>query len=232
MCPVTCAQFAAFLIEHRYIPRDATRFLLNWARSPSPGLREDMYTMPAGYEKKPATYVSLADARAYCAAYGKRLPRAWEWSLAGGHGVDGRAYPWGSIAGTEGVHFPVEQRGFAMPGPDNVDAHPAGRSPHGVFDLIGNVWQMTDVFEDEHTRAVLTRGGCNYVPQAENGFSSTWYFPQAKSLNEHNKYYIMDDAYERSGTLGFRCVQDAAAEDGSPTPLTCWEKPNGGRECV
>ena len=32
--PVTCAQFAAFLIEHRYIPRDATRFLLNWARSP------------------------------------------------------------------------------------------------------------------------------------------------------------------------------------------------------
>lgn len=229
--PVTCAQFATFLIEHRYIPRDATRFLLNWARSPSPGLREDLYTMPAGYEKKPATYVSLADARAYCAAYGKRLPRAWEWSLAGGHGVDGRAYPWGSQAGTEGEHFPVEHRGFAMPGPDDVDAHPAGRSPHGVFDLIGNVWQMTDVFEDEHTRAVLTRGGCNYVPQAENGFSSTWYFPQAKSLNEHNKYYIMDDAYERSGTLGFRCVQDAAAEDGS-TPLTCWEKPNGGRECV
>ena len=46
------------------------------------------------------TYVSLEDARAYCKAAGKRLPHAWEWSLAGGH-ADGRKYPWGDEEPTE-----------------------------------------------------------------------------------------------------------------------------------
>ena len=38
-----------------------------------------------------------------------------------------------------------------------------------------------------------------------------WYFPQARdSLETHNKYFLMSDRYERAGTMGFRCVVDAA----------------------
>ncbi len=40
-----------------------------------------------------------------------------------------------------------------MPPPADVDAHPQGASPFGVMDLVGNVWQWTDEFFDEHTRA-------------------------------------------------------------------------------
>ena len=35
---------------------------------------------------------------------------------------------------------------------DDVDAHPAGASPFGVMDMVGNVWQWTDEYTDEHTR--------------------------------------------------------------------------------
>jgi iron(II)-dependent oxidoreductase len=75
-----------------------------------------------------------------------------------------------------------------------------------VADLVGNVWQYTDVFVDAHTRAAVLRGSSNYRPDG-----SKWYFPQALELNTHNKYFLMDDSYERSGTVGFRCAADGIA---------------------
>lgn len=70
--------------------------------------------------------------------------------------------------------------------------------------MIGSVWQYTDEFRDAHTRSVVLRGGSNYRPSGSN-----WYFPQALELGTHNKYFLMDDRYERAGTVGFRCVVDA-----------------------
>jgi formylglycine-generating enzyme required for sulfatase activity len=90
------------------------------------------------------------------------------------------------------------------PHPTNVDAHPKGASPFGVMDLVGNVWQWTDEFLDEHTRAGILKGGSFYKPQG-----SLWYFPQACRLIEHGKYLLMAPSKDRSGTLGFRCVVDA-----------------------
>ena len=41
-------------------------------------------------------------------------------------------------------------------GPEPVTAHvPAGDSIFAVSDLVGNVWQYTDEFQDEHSRYVI-----------------------------------------------------------------------------
>ena len=100
--------------------------------------------------------------------------------------------------------FPCPQTGRAMPGPDPVDAHPQGASPYGVMDMVGNVWQWTDEFTDEHTRAAILRGGEYYQPQG-----SIWYFPQAFRNDQHSKLLLMAPGYDRSGGVGFRCVRDA-----------------------
>jgi iron(II)-dependent oxidoreductase len=189
--PVTNADFKKFLDATRYAPADSLNFLKDWTNG----------AYPQGWADKPVTWVSLEDARAYAKWAGKRLPHEWEWQIAA-QGNDGRAYPWGNTWQASAV--PAPDRGRTMRGPDSVDAHPTGASPFGVMDMVGNVWQWTDEYQDEHTRAAILRGGSYYQPQG-----SIWYFPQAYDNGTHGKLLLMAPSYDRSAALGFRCVQDA-----------------------
>ena len=189
--PVTNADFKKFIDAARYRPADDHHFLRDWKNG----------APQAGWEKKPVTWVSLEDARAYAAWAGKRLPHEWEWQYAA-QGTDGRLYPWGNE--WNAARLPQPNRGRTLLPPDDVDAHPGGASPFGVMDLVGNIWQWTDEFMDEHTRAAVLRGGSAYQPQ-----TSHWYFPQAYQLDQHGKYLLMAPGKDRSGMLGFRCVVDA-----------------------
>jgi gamma-glutamyl hercynylcysteine S-oxide synthase len=189
--PVTNAEFKKFLDATHYHPKDDLNFLRDWKDG----------TYPAGWEKRPVTWVSLEDARAFANWSGKRLPHEWEWQYAA-QGSDGRLYPWGNEWDPSAV--PVPDKSRTMRGPDPVDAHPKGASSFGVQDMVGNIWQWTDEAVDEHTRAAIVRGGSYYQPQG-----SIWYFPQAYRLNEHGKLLLMSPSMDRSGALGFRCVRDA-----------------------
>ncbi|MET1023528.1 MAG: SUMF1/EgtB/PvdO family nonheme iron enzyme [Pseudoxanthomonas sp.] len=189
--PVTNAQFKAFLDASGYVPADAHNFLRHWRHG----------VPVAGTERQPVAWVALEDARAYAAWAGKRLPREWEWQYAA-QGPDGRAYPWGDAWDEAAV--PAPHYGPQAGPPADVEAHPRGASPFGVLDLVGNVWQWTDEYLDEHTRAAVLRGGSRYRPQ-----TSHWYFPQALRLDQHGKYLLMAPCRDRSAFIGFRCVVDA-----------------------
>jgi formylglycine-generating enzyme required for sulfatase activity len=188
--PVTNEQFKAFLEASRYHPADDHNFLKDWTNG----------TFPEGWAKKPVTWVSLEDARAYAAWAGKRLPHEWEWQYAA-QGADGRLYPWGNTPDPSAI--PQPENGTDLRGPTDVDAFPKGASPFGVMDLVGNVWQWTDEYQDEHTRAAIVRGGSYYRPSG-----SKFYFPQNTTLDQHGKYLLMCPGKDRAGTLGFRCVKD------------------------
>lgn len=189
--PVTNAQFKKFLDASGYRPKDDHNFLKDWKNG----------SFPAGWEKKPVTWVAIEDARAYAAWAGKRLPHEWEWQYAA-QGNEGRPYPWGTQPDDSAV--PPFEDGPVMSPPADADAHPRGASPFGVMDMTGNVWQWTDEFHDEHTRAAIVRGGSHYRPKA-----SHWYFPRNTRLDEHGKYLLMAPSKDRSGMVGFRCVVDA-----------------------
>ena len=188
--PVTNAQFKAFLDATQYHPVDSSNFLRDWNKG----------TYPQGWDRKPVTWVSREDALAYAAWAGKRLPHEWEWQYAA-QGSDGRAYPWGNQ--WDAMAVPEPDTGRSMRGPSDVSMRPRGASPFGVEDLIGNVWQWTDEFADEHTRSAVLKGGSYYQPQ-----HSMWYFPQAYRLDQHGKLLLMAPGLDRSGAVGFRCVAD------------------------
>jgi formylglycine-generating enzyme required for sulfatase activity len=188
--PVTNAEFKKFIDATHYAPKDSLDFLKDWKNG----------TYPDGWGNRPVTWVSQEDARAYAKWAGKRLPHEWEWQYAA-QGTDGRIYPWGSAWGASKV--PVPDRSRTMRGPDAVDAHPSGASPFAVMDMVGNVWQWTDEYVDDHTRGGILRGGSYYQPQG-----SVWYFPQAYRNDQHGKLLLMAPSYDRSGALGFRCVKD------------------------
>jgi gamma-glutamyl hercynylcysteine S-oxide synthase len=188
--PVTNAQFERFLGASGYRPKDDHNFLKHW--------KDGAY--PDGWAKKPVTWVSVEDARAYAAWAGKRLPHEWEWQYAA-QGTDARLYPWGEKEDV--AAFPKHECGRRLRPPTDVDAFPKGASPFGVLDMVGNVWQWTDEYRDEHTRTAILRGGSYYRPSG-----SGWYFPENKRLDQHGKYLLMAPSKDRSAMIGFRCAAD------------------------
>jgi len=198
---VSVCDYSDYLRRSGYKPKDTYNWLKNWNHSTSPP------TPPTG--KPPVTYISLKEARTYCAFHGKRLPHDWEWQYAA-QGHDRRLYPWGN-ADNSSMRPNVVTGGTLPQNGEDIGQYPQAASPFGVEDLVGHVWQFTDEFSDIHTRSVLLRGGSYYKPNA-----SLWYFPDASHLNTHGKYFLMSDSYERAGTLGFRCAASStrvATED-------------------
>jgi len=185
--PVTNAQFKMFMDATGYLPDDRVNFLKHWSGS----------TYPEGWDNKPVTYVSIEDAREYAIWAGKRLPHLWEWQYAA-QGTYRLIYPWGNTFDED--KLPVTVGDCTNPLiPDDVNAHPNGVSPFGVLDLVGNVWQMTDEFIDEHTRSACLKGGSKYVHKC---------FNNTNKVNEHQKYLLMAPCRDRSSMIGFRCVKD------------------------
>ena len=87
--------------------------------------------------------VSLAEARAYAAWQGGRLPSEGEYHRAAFGTPCGteRPYPWGAERPVGGVHGAFD---FLRVDPAPVGSYPAGDSAYGVADLAGNGWERTD----------------------------------------------------------------------------------------
>jgi formylglycine-generating enzyme required for sulfatase activity len=84
----------------------------------------------------PATDLTRAEAAAFCARLGARLPTSDEWEALA-RGQDGRAYPWGDVFDETRCACAESGWGWTVP----VSAHPEGAGPFGAEQLAGNVWE-------------------------------------------------------------------------------------------
>ena len=123
----------AFLLDRLEVTTADFELFLERTGRPDPGAWS-LHRPPTG-TRLPVTGVSAADARAYCAWAGGRLPTEPEWERAAG-GPGGRAYPWG-------VRFEASR---AATGEElfDVGSHPEGRSSAGIEDLLGNAVEWVD----------------------------------------------------------------------------------------
>ena len=134
---VTNAEFAVFLNARGNASPDASRRYDADDADARIHLGHRWMADP-GFEHHPAVEVSWFGARDYCAWKERRLPTEAEWEKAA-RGDDKRPYPWGTAAPAPALA--VFGRGYNAT--ERGDARPAGASPHGVEDLLGNLREWT-----------------------------------------------------------------------------------------
>jgi formylglycine-generating enzyme required for sulfatase activity len=205
--PVTVGQFGAFVEAGGYSERRFwTAAGWAWRRAIDRG-RPDYWDDDAwtGDERLPVVGVSWYEAAAYCrwlsAERGQplRLPTEAEWEKAA-RGRDGRTFPWGNRFDPERCN--VRSSGLGRTAPVGRFS-PAGDSPHGCAEMVGNVseWTLTrfmsypyDVSDGrddpEGAEERVTRGG-------------SWHSPVLRARTSSRG---MNDPVFADEDLGFRCA--------------------------
>lgn len=177
---VTNAQFRSFVMESGYktdVERLGEGYTwwrrwqsvsgADWQRpqGPDSGVQ--------GKEDHPVVQVSAQDADAFCRHYGLRLPSDEEWEYSA-RGSDARRFPWGDNAPLSPSEKLTNAGTIACCGPEGGDGYertapvgsfPAGRSPFGLFDMAGNVWEWTSSsFPGKPAERILRGGGWGNNP--------------------------------------------------------------------
>ena len=186
--PVTTRTLPAFAIDRTEVTRAMYARCVSAKRCPPVGL--DLSSEP----DLPITQVSWSEAKSFCVYAGGRLPTEDEWEKAA-RGSDGREFPWGNDVDCAKANFGnYENEGPCAgknPGkPVAVGGYPNGKSPYGLLDMAGNVWEwVADAYDRDASRRVVRGGSC----------CSYFVAPRAANRNAW-------DPKHRDGDLGFRCV--------------------------
>jgi formylglycine-generating enzyme len=125
-----------------------------------------------GLDHHPVVHIAYGDALAYANWSGKDLPTEAEWEFAARGGLDGAEYAWGDefmpgkrqMANTWFGEFPHKRcPGFKRTSP--VTAFPP--NGHGIYDMIGNVWEWTTDWWSAKHQADELKACC--IPQNPRG---------------------------------------------------------------
>ena len=137
---------AFYMDKHQLSVGEYAKFLEATSRVAPPEwdiMRKSMH------QKRPVINVDWTDADAYCRWAGKRLPTEAEWEKAA-RGTDGRIYPWGNELPTQ-FHANMKKEVWN----NHVVLTPVGmfedgKSPYGIYDMAGNVWEWVSDWYHPH----------------------------------------------------------------------------------
>ncbi len=166
---------------------------------PTQELGAPIYTNPA-YNSHPIVGVSWDQANAYCTWAGGRLPTEAEWEKSA-RGTTGNVYPWGN----DGAACDFLNFATCINHTTSVTDYPDGRSPYGLYDMAGNVfewvsdWYGATYYNDGPT--ANPTGPDSGTDRVIRGSSFETDTDQADSAIRH----FMNPSNTRRD-VGFRCV--------------------------
>lgn len=182
------------------------RFVLADGRPPLVDWKYDGGNFQEAMADHPVMHVTWFDAEAYCRWAGKRLPTEAEWEKAA-RGTDQRRFPWGNVEPTH-KHLNYNQRWIGERTLMPVGSYEAGKSPYGVYDMAGNVWEWVADWYDDH---YYEKSPPRNPKGPENGThkihrSSGWYVetPLVRIFTR-----VKSDPRNRNESTGFRCAIEA-----------------------
>jgi formylglycine-generating enzyme required for sulfatase activity len=174
-------------------------------KNPTRNLWEGV-AIPESLADRPVVNVDWADAEAYCTWAGRRLPREAEWEKAAKGNNDWR-FPWGNVEPTN-KHLNFNQKWIGEKTLMPVGSYETGKSPYGVYDMAGNVWEWVN---DWYDAKYYEKSPAKNPPGPENGTKKV--IRGAGWQNETPTFRIFtrvdSDPTIRNESTGFRCAMDA-----------------------
>ena len=189
---------ASFFMDITEVTREAYQQFVNATGHRAPSQWPNN-SYPPGTAKLPVTGVDWYDADAYAKWVKKRLPTEEEWEFAA-RSYDGRRYPWGSNwsrgaanAGDSSAQQVVSVGSFAR-----------GKTPSGLMDLAGNVWEWTSSDLVAYPNGKLSEKPSGELKIVRGG---SWQEPTNQITTTYRGYLLASGAGDYSAT-GFRCVSE------------------------
>jgi len=169
------------------------------------------------FDNHPVIFVDWDRARRYCEWRGGQLPTEAQWEKAA-RGTDGLMYPWGESLDLNYANYSENSNNWANVDTTVVGNYIDGRSPYGVYDMAGNVFEwVADWYSDTYylnSPSSNPKGPDTGQLRVLRGGS---WFDNYKLRSANRDYSEPSDAYNG---IGFRCARlIGGAATFSPTSI-------------